>query len=169
MKNNIPEKSIAFTLLPVGYSDVFTYKTESKKLISTDDIMVNFWLNQPGWVRTLTNIRNFLVRFVGLKGSESAPTKEALEKLIREGGTNELASIYKKSGCETILLLQDKHLDAYISVYVEKNDGYQMVYAMTLVKFHRKLGHVYFFFIKPFHKLIVKRLIKGAVVKAINR
>ncbi len=162
-KSIIPTNSLCRNYLPADYTDVFACKVQPTKEFTPDDIMVGFWTDFPGWVNALFKLRNFLVKFVGLKGSDNDNLKE-FETCIRTSGSNELASIPAKSDDETVLLLTDKHLSAYMSVFIEKNKDHKRISAITLVHFKNKLGRVYFFFIRPFHGLIVKSLLKRAAM-----
>ena len=124
--------------------------------------MVNFWTDFPRWIDVLFKLRNALVKFVGLKGSENDNVEE-LEKCIRTGKTYNFVSVPAKSDNETVLLLSDKHLDAYISVHVENGKEHKIISAITLVHFKNRLGRVYFFLIRPFHGAIVKSMLKRAL------
>jgi len=71
-----------------------------------------------------------------------------------------------KSDHETVISLNDKHLKAYFSVYVERlPDSEQAISFSTVVKFHNALGSVYFYLISPFHALVVKSLIREVFKK----
>ena len=166
-KSTMPSGSLTENYLPTDYSDVYACVTETPKEIIPDDIMVNFWTDFPHWINSLFKLRDFLVKFVGLKGSESNNVKE-FEKCIRTGETYNFVSVPAKSGNETVLLLSDKHLNAYISVHVESKEGHKTISAITLVNFKNKLGRIYFFFIRPFHGLIVKSLLKRSVNSVIR-
>ncbi|MCL2329502.1 MAG: DUF2867 domain-containing protein [Bacteroidetes bacterium] len=157
-KSTIPSGSLTKNYLPTDYSDVYACVTDSGKEMSPDDIMVSFWTDFPRWINTLFKLRNFLVKLVGLKGAENDNVKE-LEECIRTGKTYDFVSVPAKSANETVLLLSDRHLDAYLSVYIE----HQTISVITLVKFKNKLGRAYFFVIRPFHGLIAKSLLKRAV------
>jgi hypothetical protein len=161
-KSMIPSGSLTEKFLPADYSDVYTCVTDNPKEIIPDDMMINFWTNFPGWVNALFKLRDLLVRFVGLKSSGNDNVNE-LEKCIRTGETYDFVSVPAKNGHETVLLLSDKHLNAYVSVHVENEEGHKTISAITLVNFKNKLGRIYFFFIRPFHGLIVKSLLKRAV------
>jgi hypothetical protein len=161
-KSKIPSGSLTENFLPADYSDVYACVTNNLKEIIPDDIMVNFWTNFPRWINALFKLRDFLVKFVGLKGSESDNVNE-LEKCIRTGETYEFVSVPAKNGNETVLLLSDKHLNAYVSAHVESKEGHKTISAITLVNFKNKLGRIYFFFIRPFHGLIVKSLLKRSI------
>jgi len=166
-KSTIPSGSLIEKYLPADYSDVYACEVNFEKEIIPDDIMVNFWTDFPSWVNGLFKLRNFLVKFVGLKGTEKGNIKE-FEKSIRTGETYNFVSIPAKSNNETILLLSDKHLNAYISVHIKSEGEYKTISAVTLVNFNNKLGRFYFFVIRPFHGLVVKSLLKRSVKRIVG-
>ena len=104
--------------------------TETGKEIIPDDIMVDFWTDFPCWINALFKLRNILVKFVGLKVAENDNLKE-FEKCIRTGKTYNFASVPAKNGNETVLLLSDKHLDAYLSVHVESKKEHKTMRVFT--------------------------------------
>ena len=161
-KTTMPSGSLMENYLPADYSDVFACVTDTQKEIIPDDIMVNFWTDFPQWINALFKLRNFLVKFVGLKSAESDSVKE-LEKCIRTGEAYDFVSVPAKNSNETVLLLSDSHLDAYLSVRVENGKEDKTISAITLVHYKNLLGRAYFFIIRPFHGLIVKSLLKRAL------
>ena len=161
-KTTMPSGSLMENYLPADYSDVFACVTDTPKEIIPDDIMVNFWTDFPQWINALFKLRNFLVKFVGLKSAEKDNVKE-LEKCIRTGEAYDFVSVPAKSGNETVLLLSDSHLKAYLSVHVESGNEHKTISAITLVHYKNLLGRIYFFIIRPFHGLIVKSLLKRAL------
>ena len=160
-KAKIPPESLVNRYLPADYSDAFVCAVGKAFAHTPDDLMVRFWTDFPRWVDVLFGIRNFFVRFVGLKGSMSSLRE--FEECIRTGGKTDIASVPAKNECETVLLLDDKHLSAYMSVYIEDTPHNKQVYATTLVHFKNRLGRVYFFFIRPFHGLLVGSILKRSV------
>ena len=160
-KTKIPAESLVNSYLPTDYADAFVCGMSKTSQLTPDDIAVRFWTDFPAWVSVLFRIRNFLVKFVGLEGSMRS--LQEFEECIRTGGQCGIASVPAKSSNETLLLLEDKHLDAYMSVYIEEMNEQKLVYAITLVHFKNRLGRVYFFFIRPFHGLIVKKALEKVV------
>ncbi|MCD7963643.1 MAG: DUF2867 domain-containing protein [Rikenellaceae bacterium] len=69
-------------------------------------------------IKTLFNIRNTLVKPFGIRTENNFDPK-AVENCIRHGEACGLFSVTGKSPCETVLCLDDKHLTAFISVYME--------------------------------------------------
>lgn len=159
IKSTIPDTSLTNQYLPVNYCDVFTCEVSSDKSISPDDILISFWTDMPGWVEILFSIRNFLVKLVGLKGSKERDV-EAFENCIRNGGEHGFISVPCKNENETVMVLTDEHLNAYLSAHIDYKNDKKIISVITLVKFNKKLGNVYFFFIKPFHKVIVSEMLK---------
>lgn len=167
-KSSFPTGSLAENYLPADYTDSFECKVKGNPAIVADDVMVNIWTDFPWWVNLLFRLRNFLVKFVGLKGDEDGNSQK-LEHCIRIGGEMGLVSVPAKKENETLLMLTDKHLDAYISVHIETHQEYKLIRAITLVHFKNKLGTVYFFFVKPFHKLIILSVLSRAVRRSIEK
>ena len=160
-KTGIPAESLVNKYFPVDYEDAYVCEVRSDLQLTPDDIMVRFWTDFPSWVDFLFRIRNFLVKFIGLEGSMNSI--QEFEDCIRTGGKCKIATVTIKSENETVLLLDDKHLDAYISVYIKESPEHKYVYAITLVHFKNRLGRIYFFFIRPFHGLIVKSTFKNSL------
>lgn len=165
-KSTIPTDSLVNAYLPADYSDVFVCEVISNKKVSPDDLLIAFWTDFPGWVNTLFEIRNFLVKFVGLKADKEDSNE--LENCIRTGGTSNFTSVPAKSSNETVMLLADKHLNAYLSAHVGGDMPQQKISVITLVHFNNKLGNTYFFFIRPFHQIIVKSMMKRVVKKMLQ-
>jgi hypothetical protein len=125
-------------------------------------------------VRALFRLRDFLVRFVGLQGSEGIELDKFREAILR-GGSHHFMSVPSKNDHETVVQLSDKHLDAWLSIHVADGNGsrdgagsVKTVSAFTVVRFHHRLGRVYLFLIRPFHTIIVKTMLRGAIIKDID-
>jgi hypothetical protein len=169
-KTSIPSDSLVRRWLPAGYVDAFACEVDTAHEISPDEIMVAFWSMEVGWVRALFRLRDFLVRFVGLQGAEGMDFDE-FKRTIRQGGSYRFMSVAAKNDHETVVLLSDKHLDAWLSVHVaDTGTGarrQKKVSAITAVRFKNNLGRLYFFVIRPFHAVIVKTLLERAIKKTI--
>ncbi len=159
VKTDIPGSSLAQGLLPVDYTDAFRCTAPAGTAdFSADDLQVAFWTGMPRWVDGMMKLRDLLVKPFGLKGGEGGSVAE-MEQCIRSGGTLGLFSVAAKNGNETVVLLTDKHLSAWMSAMIDGRD----IYAITLVKYNNRLGRAYFFVIGPFHKIIVRSALASAV------
>lgn len=162
-KTTIPEDSLTQKFLPADYTDAFACEVTGDENLSAEDVMVGFWMVMPGWVNAMFKLRNALVRPFGLKTDNEQGRISDLENIIRNGGSIGVASMVAKSENETVLLLSDKHLNAYMSVHLSHKSEKRIVTAITVVHFHNSLGKVYFFFVRPFHSIIVKSMLKSTL------
>ena len=96
-----------------------------------------------------------VVKLTKICGGEG-PSREKLEEALDNGESYGFMSLAERTADETIVALDDKHLVAYMSIYIEGGQ----VFASTVVRYHNKLGVVYFNLIRPFHVLVVKNLFK---------
>ncbi len=169
-KMEIPLFSLVQKYLPVNYTDAFSCNLIGDKVVlSADEIMIDFWTVMPRWVNSLFKLRNLLVRPFGLATENREKHNQELKEVIRSGkGCSGLISVLDKTEDEIVVLLSDKHLDAYMSVLVKKNEDTQTVFVITLVRYHNRLGKIYFSLISPFHIAVVKAMLKSTLKRMIK-
>jgi Protein of unknown function (DUF2867) len=107
---------------------------------------------QPRWIESLTRLRNILVTPFGLKTSGASQT--APREMIG------IFPIVSETPGRLIVGLDDKHLDFRLVVDVATSGAARNVTATTLVKTHNQLGRTYLAVILPFHRLIVRTLLR---------
>jgi hypothetical protein len=144
-------------LSKVDFSDTFS---TTNHVNSIEEIAFMIFNTSPKWVEWLFKIRNFLVRFVGLKTAVPETVNEKLEV----GGHINFFQIYRIEDDEIIMGANDKHLNfrAVITNYQTEEFNIKVT---TLVEYNNRLGRVYMSVIKPFHELVVKRMVKQAFKK----
>ncbi|MCD8029760.1 MAG: DUF2867 domain-containing protein [Bacteroides sp.] len=170
-KTSVPANSLTHRYHPYSYSDAYVCEFHSEKRVGADDILIAFRTDMPAWVEALFRLRNLLVRPFGLRGSNKEETgdKEQFVRAIRDGGSYHGTKVSDKSPTETILQSDDKHLRAYISVYVESSGEHRYrAFVITIVQFKYWLGYIYFYTIYPFHHLIVKTMCRHVINKRIS-
>jgi hypothetical protein len=104
----------------------------------------------PRWIDMLLTLRNLMVAPFGLK--TSAPS-----------GATDLIGIFpvvSQTPERLVAGFNDSHLDFRVVVDVASAGAGQRVTATTLVKTHNLLGRVYLAVILPFHRLIVRRMLR---------
>lgn len=167
-KGNVCPNSLVNKYLPIDYSDAYVCTVSGGENITPDDLQVAFWTDVPKWVDNLFELRNWIVKPFGLQHGEEKNIRK-FEECIRTGGKFGFVSISDKSPKETIVCLTDKHLTAYLSVYIEDLEGNERtIYTSTLVKFHNKLGYIYFYTIYPFHHIVVKKMLERTIKKLLK-
>ena len=140
----IPEKShISNGFEKIDYSDSYSIKKTTHK--SMEDISKEI-MTLPDWAIFLFSLRNKIVKKFGLK----TDTKNNEQKTF--------FTLIEKNKNEIVLGEDDKHLNFRASIMREQLED--TIILTTVVHFNNGFGKVYFFLIKPFHKLIMRTLLK---------
>lgn len=140
-----------------GFSSVTRYDNQSAL-----DMYLSLVQKTPAWVNALMSLRNKIVSKLGLKDlghlSEIEPDKLSSE--YRIGDRVGIFTLSVIEHHEIILVDSDKHLDAWISFYLEPHGGTVKAYLNTVVHVKNALGKVYMFFVGPVHKIIAPSILK---------
>ncbi|WP_170170279.1 DUF2867 domain-containing protein [Hymenobacter perfusus] len=110
----------------------------------------------PCWVRCLLALRNTLASWVGLKSTlRPGPMPDQLEA----GGQLGPFRIFAVQPTEVLLGLDDRHLNFRVAVLTAEPHTVDLT---TAVHFHNWVGRVYFAGITPFHRAVVRALLRRA-------
>lgn len=157
-KSPLPAGSAVSQYPDIDYSDCFRTTLPGTEPIRPEKLMAAFWTTMPGWLALLFKIRNLLVKPFGLKTGADG-NREKLKEALETGHDYGFMSVVGNTDDEMVISLEDKHLAAFFSVYIED----RTVYLTTLVRYHNKLGRIYFALIRPFHTIVVKSLFRQVV------
>jgi hypothetical protein len=106
----------------------------------------------PRWINALLALRNFLVAPFGLKTSAA-----------NEPGASDIIGIFpvvSQTPDRLVAGFDDKHLDFRVVVDVASSGHGRRVTATTLVLTHNLLGRAYLAIILPFHRLVVRAMLR---------
>jgi hypothetical protein len=141
---NIPAKStIANGFGTIDYHDTYSIAKVSDK--SAEEISKKL-MQLPDWVNMLFFIRNRIVGLFGLKTDKNTSKSDTFFKLIENRDE------------EIVMGEDDKHLNFKASIF--NNKASSIISLTTVVHYNNVWGKVYFFPVKPFHKIIMKVLLK---------
>jgi hypothetical protein len=110
--------------------------------------------HNPGWIDALLRLRNTLVRPFGLKTSGFGEPAS--------GGMIGIFPVISETPERIVTGFDDRHLDFRVVVDVEPSRPGHRVTATTLVRTHNLLGRAYLAVVLPFHRLIVRSLLRHA-------
>ena len=161
--SQIPQ--IAQLLKGSSYIDVKSIEgqTSLRRFIAS---MLSYY---PGWIVFLYRIRAILVKLLGLV---KHPAPEALPKLapqdvsfvVGEAVTFFTVWLAEEKHYWVGETPEDKHLSAYFAVVVEPMEGNRKrFHVATIVYYKHWTGPVYFNLIRPFHHLVVGRMMRAGV------
>lgn len=163
VKDIMPENSILSNLTnTTDYQDTYSFIVKNNQL-SMNELYIKIFSTAPKWVDFLLSLRNKIVRLWGLKTEPEQVTQNDFTVGDKVG----IFKIFKIQENEIIAGEDDKHLDFRVSVY-RKIRTQTKISVSTIVKYNNDFGKFYFFIIAPFHKLIVKSLLRKSA-KTINK
>lgn len=124
-------------------------------------------LSFPKWIHLLFKFRIFLAKVLGLQHKAiTDPILESQDIPLIVGDTirSFTVAMVKKKQYWVVESPKDKHLKAYLGVFVEplKRD-IKRFHVATIVNYKHWSGPIYFNIIRPFHHLLVYVLAKSAV------
>jgi hypothetical protein len=115
-------------------------------------------LHGPRWIDALLRLRNIAVAPFGLKTSgagEPAP-----------GGLIGLFPVVSETPERLVAGFDDYHLDFRLVVEIAGHAAARRVTSTTLVRTHNLLGRTYLALITPFHRLVVRGMMRRIVAPA---
>lgn len=142
------------TLTDAQFSDAYQISLANPEQDISDITFKLFTEGQQSWIKGLMVIRNKIVSPFGLKTGAMTSGETKLEDRIG------IFKIYQRDDNEVLLGENDKHLDFRISVLKDPTNS--LLTVTTKVKMHNALGRAYIAIITPFHRMIVKSMIRKA-------
>ena len=166
MNKKVREESTKLTdshkqLLPkIDFDDTFSTTNHVNTIEEITNLVFN---TTPVWVNYLFTLRNKIVGLFGLK----TEVPDGYSEEFKVGGFVKFFEIYSISESEIILGANDSHLNFRAIVINDKSDLYN-IKVVTLVEYNNLMGKIYMSIIKPFHRLVVKKMIENACNKNVS-
>ena len=137
----------------------------SRTRASVVDIFFGIFGHHPMWMKILLIVRNRIASFCGL----DAPTASEIINLeikssYSVGDKIGVWPIFSLTETELVAGRDNKHLDFRLSVLRVTDGETASVVVSTLCTVHNAFGKLYLFFVVPFHKWGVQRLISNAII-----
>lgn len=149
-----PDVDVGTVLSGAQFIDAFRVELGTRQL-SAREACTRMVLHGPRWIDALTRLRNILVTPFGLKTSgEGAPAP---------GGLIGLFPVVSETPERLVAGFNDHHLDFRLVVDVGGDATGRQVTSTTLVRTHNRLGRTYLALITPFHKLVVRSMMRCIV------
>lgn len=166
-KSDLPNSSsLKQAELKFDYTDSYKADIQNCTKFNADKIatlFINSTNKKPKWLGFLMTIRNWLAEQIGLKKTAIRPNNKTLSE-IKIGEKFGMFELFDKLENEIILGKNDKHLNFRLSILSDELiEKINTLNISTLVKFNNSFGKFYFMLIKPFHKLIVKSMIRNII------
>jgi hypothetical protein len=121
---------------------------------------------QPAWIRSLYAARWLVVRLLGMRQDGLAPsmTMSAEDVPMTPGAAATFFTVTMAGeDRHWIAEATESHLTAYLGVVAEPLAGRRRFHVVTIVRYRRWTGPVYFNLIRPFHHLVVRQMMRAGV------
>jgi hypothetical protein len=132
--------------------------------MSVADIFAAIFAHHPMWMRVALMTRNRIATWCGL---DAPSAQEILNPQFKRnyavGDTIGVWPIYALTENELVAGRDNTHLDFRVSVLKLKQDETASVVMSTICTTHNRFGKLYLFFIIPFHRWGVQRLMLNAI------
>jgi hypothetical protein len=141
--NHVPENSMIQATF--GTADYCDSCRITKPTAETVEQITAQLFTLPKWVQILMKLRNRMVQPFGLQAGEI------------ENATVPFPVIGRNDD-EILMEGIDTHLNFRVSVLIDRKKSH--ICTTTLVHYNNRWGRMYFFFVKPFHQIIVRSMMK---------
>ncbi len=133
------------------FADAFSITTDATTLTARE-AAGRMLGRSPWWVDALMKLRDAIVMPLGLKTAKSVRHDE-IEKIGFFPLLNETPE-------RVVAGFNDSHLDFRVVIDVAPEGSGQRVTATTIVLMHNWIGRTYLSIIKPFHRVVVRSMLK---------
>jgi hypothetical protein len=137
----------------------------SRSHASVVEIFFSIFGHHPMWMKLVLVVRNRIAAFCGLDAPAASEIIHVeVKDNYRVGDKIGVWPIFSLTETELVAGHDDKHLDFRLSVLREPGGETASVVVSTLCTVHNTFGKIYLFFVIPFHKWGVQRLMSRAVL-----
>ena len=156
-----PNSEVSRYLAGAHLYDAFEVTIDDENGRSALQIYIDLMAKTPKWVNGLLEARDKLVAVFGLKDLGHLDNIDPSRPIdtYRPGDRIGIFSILSISDREVVLVEQDKHLDAKVSLCKTFDGRGGVVVFSTVIHVRNVLGRAYLLFVWPLHKLIVPSLL----------
>ncbi|SHO59169.1 DUF2867 domain-containing protein [Vibrio quintilis] len=149
--SSIPVSLPGHFLPQANWADCYEIVAKEKNLKSPAAVAKMFSSQPPWWIKALNGVRNKIVGLIGIKSGEISVDQQ-------QAGAFPIVS---QSEQTTVMGFDDWHLNFRVVVETMEKASGTRVRLSTFVQRRNWFGYLYIFLITPFHKLIVRRLLKN--------
>jgi hypothetical protein len=157
----VPAGSLVATAFAItNYADAYAIDLPDGGAFDVDTLTRLIATSAPRWAEQLMWLRNRIVSVFGLRTPDAlVPTLSTAP--LQPGDTAGIFEVLARSDDEILFGGDDRHLDFRGSMLLQRDAARCQAILSTVVHYNNWTGRVYFFFIRPFHRLIVSSLLRN--------
>jgi len=155
VRSVVPYTGLGRLLPGAQFSDAYSVVVEADRL-NAREAAERMLADAPRWIDALMAGRDRMMSPFGVKTAQAARS---------QGDTVGIFPIVGETARRIIVGLDDRHLDFRVIVDVAAVAQGRRVTATTIVRTHNRLGRIYLAAILPFHRLIVRTLLRRSAAR----
>ena len=157
-----PDSLIADALERIDYADNYGQLTSAT--VQLEQLPVLFFRVFPSWFTALMGLREIIARWVGLKTADGMDVRQQMRDFKGEVGESiALFHVLGRNSNEILFGEDDQHLNFRLSFIKETQGAQTCIQLATTVQYTGWMGRVYFFFVRPIHRLAVPLILRRMV------
>lgn len=157
-----PDSLIADALERIDYSDNYGQVTSAS--VRLERLPTLFFRVFPSWFTALMGLREVIAGWVGLKTANDMDVQQQLRDFKGEAGESiALFHVLGRNSNEILFGEDDQHLNFRLSFLTVPQGEQMCIQLATTVQYTGWMGRVYFFFVRPIHRLAVPLILKRMV------
>lgn len=165
----VPSDTLTLRALSsIDFVDAFKCQLPNGRAQHIDAVTRSIFSTMPTWMMKLLDLRNTIVRPLGLKTSIGPSLVNTQQGKLGPGATVGVFKVIERQDNEILLGEDDRHLNFRTSVQLERKEEKCWVIVSTVVQFNNWLGHAYFVPVRPIHKIIVPAMMRHGIENLID-
>ncbi len=146
-----------------SFADAFSTLVPRSDLTATE-LFVAIGRQTPAWINSLMNLRNSVVRQLGLKDlGNLAALPQTMAEPLQPGQRIGIFTFVRATPSELVVQDDDKHLTVQLALLKRNMDAaHDEITLCTVVRTHNALGRLYMLPVGPAHKRIVPAVLRQA-------
>lgn len=155
--------SLHASVRAASFADAFSTLVPRSDLTATE-LFVAVGSQTPAWINSLMNLRNSIVRQLGLKDLGTlAALPQDMAKPLQAGQRIGIFTFVRATPDELVVQDDDKHLTVQLALLKRNIDVAQdEITLCTVVHTHNTVGRLYMLPVGPAHKRIVPAVLRQA-------
>lgn len=149
-----PDENAVKSLTKIDFYDTFSTTNHQDSIA---EVTRRIFGKSPIWIRILFTIRNFMVRLIGLKNEK--PDDYSVGLTV--GQYIGFFKVFSVDQNAILLGADDTHLNFRAFIQNTPASAYN-IKVTTLVAYNNQKGRYYMRFILPFHRIVVKSMVRQA-------
>ncbi|MDE2578229.1 MAG: DUF2867 domain-containing protein [Hyphomicrobiales bacterium] len=154
------ESQLASALHDADFHDAYVTSLHDRRL-TPSAIFLKALRATPAWVLGAMDMRNAIVRHLGLKDVGAMRADRRAAEDYRVGDRMGIFNIFAADDNELLLGIDDSHLDVRVSVLKPRGDASRYIVS-TVVHIHNALGRAYMLPVARIHPLVVRAMMRAA-------